>query len=166
MKARNDLTGQRFGKLIVTGFSHRNKDGKSCYICVCDCGGAKVICGGSLVSGLTRSCGCLRIGGPGSLPKHGMSFTPEYKAWCNMKNRCLNPKLPIYKYYGGRGIKVCDRWMNSFENFLADMGKKPSLELTIDRVDNNGNYEPGNCRWATMKEQSFNKRTTKLRKAS
>ena len=93
---------------------------------------------------------------------HGMKYTPEYVSWNAMKGRCLNKNDPAFKNYGGRGIKVCARWKKSFENFFADMGPRPSLDYGIDRINNNGNYEPSNCRWATAKEQSSNKRTTVL----
>jgi hypothetical protein len=86
---------------------------------------------------------------------------PEYKAWIAMKYRCLKPYTPNYKYYGARGITVCDRWLNSYENFLADMGPRPSISHSLDRIDFNGNYEPGNCRWATKAQQSVNRRNTK-----
>ena len=89
---------------------------------------------------------------------------PERYIWCAMRQRCCNPNNPDYKYYGGRGIKVCDRWLNSFKDFLKDVGKRPSPELTIDRIDNNGNYEPGNVKWSTWKEQNNNQRNRKRKK--
>ena len=97
--------------------------------------------------------------------QHGDSasgLTPEYRAWNAMLNRCRNPKVPSYPKYGGRGIKVCDRWQKSYESFLLDMGRKPSHSHSLDRIDNNGNYEPDNCRWATDEQQRYNKRCTKL----
>ena len=93
---------------------------------------------------------------------HGMSKTPEYQAWNNMKNRCFNPNHKAYSDYGGRGIAVCDRWKNSFENFLADMGTKPSTKHSIDRINNDGDYSPKNCRWATKAEQQNNQRSNRL----
>ena len=92
------------------------------------------------------------------MKSHLMSYTPEYQAWENMYTRCTNPKHASYKNYGGRGIKICDRWRNSFENFYEDMGKKPSNRYSLDRIDNDGDYEPGNCRWATFKTQIDNRR--------
>lgn len=92
---------------------------------------------------------------------HGLSNEPIYDCWVAMKARCNNPKHPMYQYYGGRGIKVCDRWINSFDNFLEDMGMKQNQELTLDRIDVNGNYEPDNCRWTTIQEQQKNRRNNK-----
>ena len=93
---------------------------------------------------------------------HGMSGTPEYQAWVDMKQRCLNPNYQYYSHYGGRGITVCDRWKNSFQNFFLDMGSRPSAKHSLDRIDNNADYSPKNCRWATKAEQENNKRTNRL----
>lgn len=117
-----------------------------------------------LASGNTKSCGCLRretTSLVGLAKKtHGMRDTPEYGVWANMKDRCYNPSSEDYKNYGGRGIKVCERWLNSFENFYEDMGEKPWSKLlySLDRINNDGNYEPSNCRWATVKQQVNNRR--------
>ena len=129
--------------------------------CRCDCGDVRVYRLYSLRNGNTRSCGCLSE--ESGRHAHGGSYLPEYGVWCGLRSRCLNPNDTAWKYYGGRGIKVCDRWERSFEAFFADMGKRPSNKHSIDRFpNNNGNYEPGNCRWATAKEQARNTRRNYL----
>jgi hypothetical protein len=95
-------------------------------------------------------------------PNHGLSRTPEYVSWTCMKGRCYNRAIKSFKHYGGRGIKVCDRWLQSFENFLADMGERPSLRHTIERINNDGNYEPNNCKWIIAEHQALNRRSTKI----
>ena len=150
-----DISGQRFGRLTVLGFSHSNSI-KRYWMCRCDCGKFKTVILSQLRSGMTRSCGCLRH--EGYRRTHGGASTSEYASWLSLKNRCRNSRDRNFKNYGGRGIKFCDRWLK-FENFLADMGKKPSPKHSIDRYPNNdGNYEPGNCRWATAFEQACNTR--------
>jgi len=134
------------------------------WLCMCDCGVEKIISGYDIKNNHTKSCGCLKNE---QLSKRrvthgqarGRKQSPEYSTWHAMKRRCYGENTKSYKNYGGRGIKVCDRWLNSFENFYEDMGSKPSHELTLDRIDNNGNYELGNCRWGTEEQQRRNKRT-------
>ena len=158
-----DLTGRRFGRLVVVGEAGRTKRGKITWECLCDCGKTTVIIGDNLRSGNTLSCGCYgREVVRYANTTHGMARTREYNIWEGMKNRCQNKTHPDYPNYGGRGIKVCSRWM-SFENFFFDMGV--SHGLSIDRINNDGNYEPSNCRWATASEQNLNRRICKTNKS-
>lgn len=240
MGKRIDLTGQKFGRLTVIGYSHSDHNNKSYWACVCECKNERKVQTSMLRSGRTRSCGCLQrekasksiqdlikrdfdnLTGnkynrltvikyietkhshriwecrcdcgkitkvreqnlkrgtskscgcynreQSSLKhkKHGQSFidgkfTPEYQTWANMRKRCLNPNAEGYEYYGGRGISVCERW-STFENFFADMGKKPSPQHSIDRIDNNKGYYPENCEWADKTQQVINRRTPKNNK--
>lgn len=164
-----DITGLKFGRLTAIGFhSYRNeKQGKrtrrmAVWVCECECGNKKAMQAVLLKSGTSRSCGCLQLETMKTnglaAAKHGMHRSAEYGIWAGMKYRCNNPKSRIYNYYGGRGITVCDRWLHSFEAFYADMGPRPSPKHSIDRIDNDGNYEPGNCRWATQAQQAANQR--------
>lgn len=124
----------------------------------CDCGGTTISQRTPLVKGVTKSCGCLSAKlSKKRFTKHGKYQTAEYTIWVGMIQRCENPKSFAYSYYGGRGIRVCERW-RLFENFLEDMGPRTSQSHSIDRINNDGNYEPSNCRWATPKEQSNNQR--------
>jgi hypothetical protein len=156
--------GTRFGRLITIALYQETGRIERRLLCVCDCGTIKDYAKRKLTSGRTRSCGCLKREKPNNL-SHGHNRvgerTSEYGCWVNIRTRCYNPKEKRFESYGGRGITVCDRWLESFENFLADMGPKPSPELSIERINNDGNYEPGNCKWATRSEQMHNRRPFK-----
>lgn len=152
--------GDRFGRLVyIEERAPRSNRRRALFRC--DCGREVEIAFHDAHSGHTVSCGCFHTERQRSARSHGATVgdragTPEYRCWKAMKGRCLNPNNSSYARYGGRGITVCDRWHRSFEDFLADMGRKPTREHTIDRIDSKGNYEPGNCRWATKVEQRRN----------
>lgn len=161
-----DLTGQRFGKLVVEGLANRPRGKGRFWVCVCDCGGTIEVPTRFLNFGSTQHCGCSRK--PHVLPPrrrthgeaHHLNKSPEYRSWCSMWTRCRNPNYAEAHLYSGRGITVCDRW-KSYENFLEDMGRRPTPQHSLDRIDVNGNYTPENCRWADNFEQGRNKRNNR-----
>lgn len=157
-----DITGQRFHKLVAIKQNGRSSCGKVLWLCQCDCGNTTTVQGVLLRNGSTKSCGCLvseKITKRNTT--HGMTCSREYHSWKSMKGRCINKNDPAYRRYGGRGISVCDRWVNSFENFVHDMGSRPK-QRTLDRINNEGDYSPENCRWASRKQQNDNRRGTTL----
>lgn len=160
-KPDTSIVGSKFGRLTVVGLTpYVHKDGRrwDCE-CACECGGRTVASKANLRKGHSQSCGCLQREKTGALRRsHGLSSLPLHQNWRTMIARCHNPKHPQYANYGGRGISVCARWRESFENFSADMGQKPSPDHSLDRKDNDGNYEPGNVRWTTRTEQMLNTR--------
>lgn len=170
-KNLKDITGRRIGRLTALRPAGSDENGRYLWLCRCECGTEKALPVQSLApGGNTKSCGCLRAENnrkrpvrPSTNVKHGESSygkgarTPEYNSWLAMRQRCLDERHSTYANYGAKGIRVCDRWANSFEAFLEDMGRKPSKGATIDRIDVCGHYEPSNCRWASMTQQQNNK---------
>lgn len=157
-----DLTGQRIGRLVVIGrIVLPTKTDRAMWRCRCDCGAVLVRSGGNLRRGTVASCGCYKREVAASFSgTHGQSKSLTYESWTQMRQRCLNPNHHAWASYGGRGITICAAW-GSFEQFLTDMGERP-VGTTLDRIDSNRGYEPGNCRWASNKEQQRNKRNNHL----
>lgn len=161
-----NLIGQKFGKLTVIKFFEFDKANRPKWECICDCGNTKVVSGRHLKNGSIQSCRCIHSQMMrDTFTTHGATIDnkrrPEYIAWNMMRQRCYNEKSKNYLQWGGRGITVCDRWRNSFENFFEDMGERPSKFHSLDRIENNGIYELSNCKWSTKSEQAINRRSTK-----
>lgn len=152
-----NLLGRRFGRLLVLSFVGYLKS-RAQWVCVCDCGAQKALFAKYLINGDTISCGCRKMETELKWKTHGLTHTRIYSIWRGMISRCTNPKASHYEDYGGRGIKVCDRWLESVEAFFEDTKEGYADNLTLDRVDPNGNYEPSNFRWATKLEQQNNRR--------
>lgn len=154
-----NLIGQKFGRLLVLGYSSQ-KHRQTKFKCICDCGNiVDGVFGFGLKNGRTLSCGCYCLE---KIQKHKKYGSSEYRCWVSMIQRCYNKNNRKYKIYGERGIKVCESWKNSFINFYKDMGDKPSKRYSLDRIDVNGDYEPNNCRWATIEQQNRNRRNIKM----
>lgn len=169
---RVDHSGKRFGRWSVLEFKKKAKSGRSMWLCRCDCGTEKIVAIDHVLNGASFSCGCWcaelnknRNRTHGESKSRGNSGSKEYNAWRAIISRCTNQGCTNYKNYGARGITVCNEWRHSFEAFLRDIGRAPAERYSIDRIDVNGNYEPGNVRWATKLEQDYNRRITKKDKA-
>jgi hypothetical protein len=159
------LHGQRFNRLTVSHAVGRNKHNHIVWLCICDCGNETKVTTQSLTSNNTKSCGCAKADHAKDVQHlaaearvvHGVSGTPEYYAWWHARARCTDENHQSYRYYGARGIRMCRKWRDSVAAFVEDMGLRPD-GLSLDRINNDGDYEPGNCRWATLEQQMLNKR--------
>lgn len=162
MSKFKDVTGQKFGRLTALHRLHNTK-GKTKWLCICDCGNLKEVTLNLLQRGETKSCGCLhKEFMKKQFGTHGKTGTRLHRIWKNMHTRCYNKNISQYKDWGGRGIKICDEWKDNFQTFYDwSMSNGYNDKLSIDRIDNNGNYEPSNCRWATVKQQNRNSRQAK-----
>lgn len=161
---RKDLL-KKYGRLTTISEENiriKNKSRRKVF-CVCDCGKEVYVEFSALDTGNTKSCGCLKKETTSSVKStHRMSKSVEYDTWCSIKSRCCNKRNADYKFYGAKGIEMCDRWLESFENFYEDMGERPSGGHSIDRINSEGGYYPENCRWATKKEQARNQSNNKI----
>lgn len=158
-----DLTGRRFGKLLIITIAGKCRSGKTLWLGECECGDRRTYRTGNLMAGQATKCRyCQNTTHGHTKRKEIVGTSRTYRTWDSMRSRCTRTNNIGYKYYGALGVTVCDRWLNSFDNFVLDMGERPEGK-TLDRINPFGNYEPGNCRWATPKEQQLNKRKTKNR---
>lgn len=164
MSKLNDLTDKKFCRLTVIERAENNKHNRAQWKCICDCGNTIIVSGNALLKGNTKSCGCLTAEAirKSKNKKHGMSNTRIFHCWSAMKDRCNNPNNKAYKNYGGRGITICPEWMEFQPFYDWSMANGYADNLTIDRINVNGNYEPSNCQWITKKEQNNNKRNNHL----
>ena len=163
MSKINDLTSKKFGRLKVIKYYGSNKNGRALWLCKCSCGNERVVLGNSLLNKSTFSCGCYNKEHSKNIhTKHSLSYTKLYKVWQGMKTRCYNPNFMYYCNYGGREIAICKEWKDNFSKFYKWAIENGYREgLTIDRINNDGNYEPSNCRWITRAEQNRNQRKTR-----